>query len=322
MRDSEALFKIHLQIIQEYRNTRVSRIHVRRQGDSTVALWVKLTLFGLGVFVVGLALALWLGSRSQQRALSQLAESLVRVSSPWDAAQVNLNDLIGLPAPVARYFTRVLQQEQPIIQLARFTQVGTLRTDAKGDRWLKFEARQIVVPPAIGFLWDARVAMAPLLHVRVRDALIAGKGSGQVGLLSAFTVAAAGGSLEMNSGVLHRYLAEAVWYPTALLPSANLRWSAIDDNTALATLTDNGVTVSLEFRFSTVGEVVSIYTPARWGTFDGGYKQAPWEGHFRNYVNRDGILVPSEGEVGWYLKDEWRSVWKGTITEAKYEFAR
>ena len=287
-----------------------------------MALWAKLTLLGLAVFVAGLALALWLGSRSQQRALSQLGESLVRFSSPRGAAQVNLNDLTGLPAPVARYFTRVLQQEQPIIQLARFTQVGTLRTDAKNDRWLKFEASQIVAPPTIGFLWNARVAMAPLLHVRVRDALIAGQGSGQVSFLSAFTVAAAGGNLEMNSGALHRYLAEAAWYPTALLPRAKLRWSAIDDNTALATLTDNGVTVSLEFRFNTAGEVAGFYTPARWGTFDGGYKQVPWEGHFRNYVNRGGILVPSEGEVGWYLAGKWRSVWKGTITEATYEFAR
>jgi len=287
-----------------------------------VALWAKLTLFSLGVFVAGLALALWLGSRSQQRALEQLGESLVRVSSSRGAAQVNLNELIGVPVPVARYFTRVLQQQQPIIQLARFTQAGTLRTDAKSDRWLKFDASQIVAPPAIAFLWNARVTMAPLLHVRVRDALIAGQGSGQVSLLSAFTVAAAGGNLEMNSGALHRYLAEAVWYPTALLPSAKLRWSAIDDNTALATLTDNGVTVSLEFRFNIAGEVAGIYTTARWGTFDGGYKQVPWEGHFRKYVNRGGIVVPSEGEVGWYLEDKWRSVWKGTITEATYEFAR
>jgi len=285
-----------------------------------VALWVKLFFCGLGVFVVGLALALWLGSRSQQRALLKLGESLVRVSAPRGASRVNLDDLVGLPVPVARYFTRVLRQNQPCVRLARLAQAGTLRTDARGGRWLKFEANQIVVPSAVGFLWDARVSMAPLLHVRVRDALIAGHGSGHVSFLSAFTVASEGGSPEMNSGALHRYLAEAVWYPTALLPSADLRWSAIDDNRALATLTNGGVTVSLEFRFNTAGEVVGISTPARWGTFDGRYKQVPWEGHFRNYVNRGGMIVPSEGEVGWYLEDTWRSVWKGTVTQATYEF--
>jgi len=287
-----------------------------------MALWSKLAILGFGLFVACLAFALWLGSRSQQRTLLQLSESLVRVSNPKGLTQVNLGDISILPRPVAKYFTRVLQQNQPIIHLARFSQVGTLRTDVKDDNWLKFEASQTVVPTAVGFLWNARVAIAPLLHVRVLDVLIAGHGSGQVSFLSSFTVISAEGDMEMNSGALHRYLAEAVWYPTALLPSAHLRWSSIDDSTALATLTDNGVSVSLEFRFNSIGEVTGIYTPARWGTFDGGYRQVPWEGHFRNYVNRGGVLVPSEGEVGWYSDGEWQPVWKGIITELTYEFAR
>ncbi|MBC8006675.1 MAG: hypothetical protein H7X76_01360 [Prolixibacteraceae bacterium] len=287
-----------------------------------MALWGKVTLIGLGVIIAALPFAVWLGTRWQQRALSQLVEPLVRVPSPESAARVNLNDFKNLPVPVARYFRRVLQQEQSSIRLARFKQVGTLRTNVHSDRWLPFEASQIVAPPATAFVWNARVAMAPLLHVRVRDALIAGQGSGQVSFISAFPVAAGGGNLEMNSGALHRYLAEAVWYPTALFPSAKLRWSAIDDNTALATLTDKGVTVSLEFRFNTTGEVTGIYTPARWGSFDGGYKQVPWEGHFRNYEERGGIVVPSEGEVGWYSEGEWRPVWKGRIAQAEYELAR
>jgi hypothetical protein len=77
-------------------------------------------------------------------------------------------------------------------------------------------------------VWNARVQVAPLVHVCVRDALIEGKGSGQVSLLSAFTMNAAADTPEMNSGSLHRYLAEAVWYPTALLPSSQLMWSALD----------------------------------------------------------------------------------------------
>jgi hypothetical protein len=126
----------------------------------------------------------------------------------------------------------------------------------------------------------------------------------------------------MNSGALHRYLAEAVWYPTALLPSTYLHWSPIDDTKALASLTDSGITVHLEFSFNDDGEVTGIYSPGRWGTFDGGYKQVPWEGHFRKYEVRDGMWVPTEGEVGWYSSGEWQSVWKGTIAEVSYEFVR
>lgn len=49
----------------------------------------------------------------------------------------------------------------------------------------------------------------------------------------------------LSRGALQRYLAEAVWFPTALLPREGLKWTAVDDSTALATLTDSGITVSL-----------------------------------------------------------------------------
>ena len=94
------------------------------------------------------------------------------------------------------------------------SQIGTLRTDPKSERWMSFSAEHFVVPPATGFVWDARVNVAPLVHVRVRDSLIEGRGAGLVSFLSAFTVGGDAGTPEMNSGSLHRFLAEAVWYPT------------------------------------------------------------------------------------------------------------
>jgi hypothetical protein len=164
-------------------------------------------------------------------------------------------------------------------------------------------------------VWNARVAVAPLLHVRVRDAYLEGSGSGHVSLMSAFGVSAASGTPEMNSGALHRFLAEAVWYPVALLPGLQLQWRPIDSSRALATLTDHGISVSLEFRFAETGEVTGIYTPARWGTFGGGYEQRPWEGHFRHYEATNGFRVPMEGDVGWYTDNEWHAVWKGTVLD-------
>jgi hypothetical protein len=180
---------------------------------------------------------------------------------------------------------------------------------------MPFEAEHLVAPGATAFVWNARVTVAPLLHVRVRDAYIEGGGSGHVSLLSSFGVSAAGGTPEMNSGALHRFLAEAVWYPVALRPSPTLQWSPIDSTRALATLTDQGLAVSLEFRFADTGEVTGIYTPARWGTFGGGYEQRAWEGHFRNYERRSGFRVPTEGDVGWYAGGEWHAVWEGAILE-------
>jgi len=46
------------------------------------------------------------------------------------------------------------------------------------------------------------------------------------------TVADARGTPEMARGELMRFLAEATWYPTRLLPGNGMSWDAIDDSTA------------------------------------------------------------------------------------------
>lgn len=280
---------------------------------------MRTTLAIVTVIIVVLVLANWIGSRRLNRSTARLENVLIHSLHRTAPDRVDFAALSALPEPVGRYFRRVLRDGQPLIRVALLNQMGELRTKPQSSRWLGFEARQLVVPSAPGFLWDARVTIAPFLHVRVRDAYIEGKGSGLASLLSALPIGADSGTPELNSGALHRYLAEAVWYPTALLPCAALKWSSLNRSKALATLTDSGITVSLEFWFNDAGEVTGVYSPGRWGRFNGEYRQVAWEGHFRNYHQRDGMWIPSEGEVGWYSSSEWQSVWRGTLAESRYE---
>lgn len=228
-------------------------------------------------------------------------------------------DLDSIPPVVARYLRRALGDDLRPIRVARLRQTGVLRTSPRSGRWLPFTAEQVVTPPATAFTWDARVSVAPLLHLTVRDAYVDGQGAGQVRLFSVIPLGGARGGEAMNSGSRHRYLAEAVWYPTALWPSGSVRWSALDSGKALATLSDRGTTVSLEFSFDDAGDIAGIYSPGRWGKFEDGYRQVPWEGHFRGYGERAGLRVPSEGEVGWYDAGQWQCVFRGRLAEARYE---
>lgn len=232
------------------------------------------------------------------------------------------DDLKGLPDPVYRYVKHVLAEDQRPIRAMRMTQRGELRTDVHRERWMKFRAQQVIMPYSRSFSWDAKVRILPLVHVRVRDAYADGVGSGQVQVLSVLTIASDRNKPELNSASLHRYLAEAVWYPSALLPSAGVQWSSIDDRKALATLTDLGNTVSLEFRFNEAAEVIGIHTEGRWSRTANGYEQMPWEGHFSAYRRHQGVLVPSRGEVGWYANGRLGIVWKGEITSLEYQFER
>lgn len=227
-----------------------------------------------------------------------------------------------LPAPVSRYFKHVLADDQRPIGVLRMAQSGQLRADLHRDRWMSFVATHVVRPMVKSFCWDARVRLLPLVHLRVRDAYANSIGSGRVQLMSAVTVASDSNGPELNSGSLHRYLAEAVWYPTALLPSAGVQWRAIDDRKALATVSDAESTVSLEFRFNAADEIVAVYTPRRWMRAGKAYEQHPWEGHFGAYRRHDRMLVPFHGEVGWHTDARLEIVWKGDITSFEYEFGK
>lgn len=223
-----------------------------------------------------------------------------------------------VPDSVARYLRRAMQNRQLLIERATLRQSGILRTGVNSGCWRPFTAQHTVVPSRTEFTWKARVKTLPLLSVGVTDAYAEGVGSGDVRLFS-IPIARQRGAPPVNAGSLHRYLAEAVWYPTALYPSDELRWSAISETKALATLTHAGTEVSLEFWFNTLDEVEAIYTPGRWGAFGGGYKEAPWLGRFFDYASHGGVRVPCAAEVSWRLDGSWNAVWRGRIETAIYD---
>jgi hypothetical protein len=276
---------------------------------------------GIPVVVVVALVAVALAWLLQARALAKATTELEAHARRPGSGSTVVPAFPTPPPPVQRYLHHALPEGVRPIRLARYVQSGRIRTATDSPAWMPFTATQLIAPSEGEFLWVARVALAPLLHLQVRDAFVQAGGSGRVLLWSAVPVGASTGSAEMNAGSLHRFLAEAAWYPTALLPSPALRWSAIDDSRALATLTQGTTTVSLEFRFNEANEIGAIYTPARWGRFGRVFRQAPWEGHFGSYRRVQGVLVPGEGEVGWYAGGQWQAVWRGRVDGADLEFA-
>jgi hypothetical protein len=286
-----------------------------------MALWVKFTLAGLGLIIVA-GLAIWLASVRWNGNTRQLVEKLTQAAPAKETKTVTFTDLDQLPAPVARYFRVALKEGQPFIRSARIAQTGQFRASEAEDGWVPFEATEYFSSRPPGFVWDASIRMAPLMDARVRDGYVAGQGAMQVKVLALVAIMDERGKAELNAGALQRYLAEAVWIPTALLPGEGVSWSAIDHNRALATLTDSGVTVSLEFRFNDAGEVTEVFTPGRYREVNGKYKLTPWAGRFWGYAERDGMRIPLEGEVEWQAPSGNLPYWKGRLVEVDFDFAR
>ncbi len=230
-------------------------------------------------------------------------------------------ELEGLPAPVQRYFRAVLKDGQPIITAVTIAMAGRFNMSATGEQWKPFTSRQRVSTRRPGFLWDASIAMAPGVKVRVVDSYIAGLGLLRAAVQGLFTVAEMQGEGEIARGEFMRWFAEVAWYPTALLPSQGVRWEAVDDRAANATIVDGPLTLTLLFRFNGAGLMASFRAEARGGMVGGKMVMAPWEGIWSNYQERDGVQVPFTGEVAWMRPEGRKPYFIGTVTSLGFEFS-
>ncbi len=241
---------------------------------------------------------------------------------PLPSGRYDAREIDGLPAPVQRYFRAVLKDGQPLIAAARFDFTGTFNLSASGaEQWKPFTSTQRAVTHRPGFLWSGRVVMLPGLAAQVHDSYIAGVGRLHAAVLGLFTVADVQGDGEIARGELMRYFAEAIWYPTALLPSQGVRWEAVDDRSANATLVDGPIALTLLFGFDDAGLVASVHADARGAGVGKDLVLLPWECRASNYQWRDGMRVPTRGEAAWLRPEGRNPYFIGDLTSLVYEFA-
>jgi len=275
----------------------------------------------VGIGLIALGSSRWRAATEAQMALLEAA----RVPAP--AGRYDARELDGLPAPVQRYFRAVLKDGQPFIATVTFELAGTFNMSADGDDWKPFTSTQRAVTHRPGFLWNGRVAMLPglpaLSYGYVHDSYIAGVGTLHAAMLGLFTMAKVQGGREAARGELMRYFAEMAWYPTAFLPSQGVRWEAVDDRSANATLVDGPVTLTMLFRFDDAGLMTSVHADARGVSVgkDGVAVMLPWECSVANYERRDGMMVPTRGEAAWMRPEGRKPYFIGNLTSLAYEFA-
>ncbi len=297
---------------------------------------VLLPLLGLAALIITFALIY--GSRRWTSMSRSMRIRLEAARLPVDTDSYSTRELKGLPAPVVRYFQTVLREGQPVVLAVDLEHTGTFNLSETAENWKSFVSTQRVVVRRPGFHWEARIRMTagfakrfrdayvvvnrPGPAIRVHDAYIAGEGILHASLFGLVSVARQRGTSEIARGELMRFLAEAAWYPTALLPSQGAQWESIDGTSARVTLTDRKTSVSMAFRFNDQGLIESVHAEARGRTVRGRIVPTRWEGKWRSYELRDGMLIPLEGEVAWILPEGRRPYWRGRLERIRYEFAQ
>src|ERR1700730_6660632 len=206
----------------------------------------------LGLTVI-ITVALIYGSRRWESATKEMNAKLEAARRPIGRKTYSPDDLIGLPAPVQKYFRAVLKDGQPIVSAVDVELSGIINMSAADEKWKRFTSTQRVIVQRPGFDWEGHIEMMPGLTARVHDAYIAGEGVLHATLFGLVSLANLRGTPEIAQGELMRFLAEAAWYPTALLPRQGVQWKAIDNFSAAATLKDGENAVTLLFSFNENG---------------------------------------------------------------------
>jgi hypothetical protein len=272
-----------------------------------VALVAVAAVVTLAVAIAWVAQQRW---RADTRAWQQrlLAASRVTAGGGVTAAQY-----AGLPAPVAHYLGRALPDGQAMPRHVRVTWAGEFNLGQPGaDRWVPFTAEQDFIPGAPGFVWDARMKIAPGIVVNVRDAFLGGRGAMLGRVFGLVTVVDRQGDGDFAAAALQRYLGETIWLPTALLPGQGVQWEALDAQRARATIRSDAVTTSLEFRFGADGMVASVHAARR--SFDDGKhppRLLPWQARVLRHGPIGGVQVPIEATVEWLFPEGAWAYWRG-----------
>ncbi|KAA3437119.1 DUF6544 family protein [Rufibacter hautae] len=215
--------------------------------------------------------------------------------------------LVGLPAPVQRYFKHVLKEGQPYINHVRLRHVGQFKTDLKKG-WVDIKGEQYFTAPTPGFIWIGTTAF-----FTARDMFLNGQGSLKVKLFSLLQVAEGTGPT-YDEGELLRWLGESAWFPTNLLPTKNLSWSHIDENTARLRFTYNQLTVTYNVSFNALGEITVMETKR----YMGEKSLETWVGRFSDYQEIYGVVVPTKAEGIWRLPSGDHSYAKFQVKVMEY----
>ena len=273
---------------------------------ATNSLWL-LAATALAVPLAGIVIARALAARQLRRD----ARQLFAAADNGPARVYHEAQLAGLPAPVQRYFRHVLPAGQPYLRGLRLRHGGQFKTDFKQD-WVPIRGEQYITANPAGFIWQGTTR-----QFTARDEYVAGRGGLTVRLFGAVPIVRGHGP-HFDQGELLRWLAEAAWLPTALLPGRHIAWTAVDDHSARLRLTHAGQAVACLVRFNERNEIAACEA-SRYITDT---EMLPWQGRFSQYRRHQGMLVPFAGEASWVVDGQRRPYAQFVVQELDYEALR
>lgn len=239
----------------------------------------------------------------------------IYVEADVSAEKISASELAELPTVIQKWLHKSGVVGQPKVATVYLEQELEMLMDPEKENWIKGKAKQhfTIDPPA--FNWSVILSMNPLMQVAGRDKFRHGKGEMTIRIFSLIPVVNARSEKKLNEATLQRYLAEMVWFPSAVL-SPNVKWETIDANSARATMDINGTSASGIFYFDESGRFEKFVAMRYKDVSESAPRE--WTVMATRSDTINGRFIPVDCEVKWKLDSgDWTWL-RLTITDIEY----
>lgn len=253
---------------------------------------MRLMFVAIAIGVALLALAGW---RIFDHWADRAEMSRLRQLQPESPLLFDHDMIADLPEPARRFFKFSIAEGTPLQPVAEISMVGQFSLGDKNDpKYMTMAAAQVLAV-ADGFVWKMRAQSG---HLR-----LSGSDSGawtrfwMGGLLP---VARAGGDRDHARSAFGRSVAEAVfWSPAAVLPSANVVWEPVDQDTARVIVSQGVLSQSVDVTVTPDGQPAEIVFQ-RWSNAnpEQEYRLQPFGGYLSDFRDFQGYRLATHVEAG------------------------
>ncbi len=108
--------------------------------------------------------------------------------------------------------------------------------------------------------------------------------------------------------------------PHRAVAQPGVRWQAVDDASANATIVDGPITLTLLFKLNEASLIAPVRADSRGAGVGKDMVMLPWDCGLSNYQPQNGMSIPMSGEVAWVRSKGCKTYFVGKGNNLSYEF--
>lgn len=248
--------------------------------------------------------------------IAAFRKDVVTFGTLFPAPALDAEELQHLPEPVRKFFAFTFTGQVPPHTSVHLKAKGQFRRPLT-ESFSETSVEQVIAIGTPALVFSATTPIVPGIWARAYDYFAQGKMEMKAKVLSAITVVDLRESQELNRISLRRWLLESGLYPQGLLPGGPVTWTPINDSSARATVTADGLSASMVAHFDAQGRMTHMVAE------EDGDLTTPYHGSGEhvtrsNWQQVGNQMIPHDFSISRMAEGKLYPFWEGHITEINF----